>query len=93
MAARTSYTVIGDEKEVSYDKLIQIHDGLIIQDPLHASPMEHCARVMTQTEWEGSLRGSCIINGDDGLEILPSMQGWCRNYKGFIQYRHILETK
>src|SRR5690606_22051140 len=57
MAARVSYTTVGEEKEVSYEKLIELHDKLINQDPLHASPMEHCARVMSQEEYFRFVRG------------------------------------
>lgn len=44
MSARTSYTVVGDEKEVKYETLIGIHDKMINQRPFHASPFEHCAQ-------------------------------------------------
>jgi len=66
MAARTSYTVVGDEKEVSYETLIGIHDRIVNARPLHASPLEHCARA---NKGERS-----------------------RNFKGFTQYREILEN-
>ena len=78
MAARTSYTVVGDEKEVDYEKMIGLHDRLIGQNPPHSSPMEHCARAMSDEEYYG-------IEGVG--------KGWCRNYKGFIQYRHLIENK
>ena len=51
MAARTSYTVVGDEKEVDYFKMIELHDKLIAYDPPHSSPMEHCARAMSNEEF------------------------------------------
>ena len=51
LAARTSYTVVGDEKEVDFNKMIELHDRLINQDPPHSSPMEHCARAMTNEEF------------------------------------------
>lgn len=45
MCARTSYTTVGDEKEVRYSTLVGIHDKMINQRPFHASPFEHCAQV------------------------------------------------
>lgn len=42
MCARVSYTTIGEEKEINFDKLIQIHDAMAAAKPFHASPFEHC---------------------------------------------------
>ncbi len=107
MAARTSYTVVGDEKEISYERQIELHDKMINQVPLHASPMEHCARVMTKYEYLGWIRGNTEVENymsmklDDDenphfsylvTDMNRSEAGWCRNYRGFIQYREILEN-
>lgn len=83
MAARTSYTVVGDEKEVSYETLLGIHDKMAVAKPFHASPFEHCARAMSDIEYEDYIKG--VTYNTDGL-------GWCRNYRGFIQYRHLIES-
>lgn len=92
MAARTSYTVVGDEKEISYEKLVGIHDRMIAQVPFHASPFEHCARAMSDEEYVRYVKGKLT----DGRFEIPNMEedgdGWCRNYRGFIQYRHFVET-
>ena len=107
MAARTSYTVIGDEKEIDYQKMIELHDRLISQNPPHSSPMEHCARAMTEDEYYQSYKGNDLFsmpqyNKEDIIEsylIETSVDkedesfGWCRNFKGFIPYRHIVESK
>lgn len=103
MAARTSYTVVGEEKELNYENLIALHDRLIVQNPLHASPMEHCARAMNNEEYVSHVKGTPDLQefiNEDGFGIAYHKvyqdnpeAGWCRNYKGFIQYRHILETK
>ena len=73
MCARTSYTVVGEEREFGINKQIQLHDKMVKQVPFHASPFEHNARVMTQEEYDKNPR--------------------CRNFSGFIQYRHLLENK
>ena len=91
MAARTSYTVVGDEKEVSYDKLVEIHDRMANQVPFHASPFEHCARVMDPDEYELNVKGEVCLSELAGT-FRTKNKGWCRNYKGFIQYRHIIES-
>lgn len=45
MAARTSYTVIGnDQKPLTYQRMLEIHDQMRDADPIHASPFEHCAK-------------------------------------------------
>lgn len=98
LAARTSYTIVGDEKEINYQKMIELHDRLIAQNPPHSSPMEHCARAMSDEEYDTFVKGqipSTIKGGSyKGLTSIPSeAKGWCRNFKGFIQYRHIVETE
>jgi len=75
MAARTSYTVVGDEKEINYQKMIELHDRLI--EMRHDSPLEHCARVMSDNEYNNSFKGQ--------------EKGWFRNYKGFKSYRQVIE--
>lgn len=90
MAARVSYTTVGDEKEVSYERLIGIHDRMKDQVPFHASPFEHCARAMSDREYE-AMDVKCLSS--EIVDELPNYSlGWCRNYRGFIQYRHLIET-
>lgn len=93
LAARTSYTIVGDEKEINYQKLIDLHDKLIIQNPLHASPMEHCAKAMTNEEYYSFVKGLTLEYNEGNRIFSESSYGWCRNYQGFKQYRYILETK
>lgn len=99
MCARTSFTTVGDEKEFTPDDQLALHDRLINQRPLHASPMEHCARAMDHVEYHTYIKGriDTIDNEGDYITIKqenPSkaILGWCRNYKGFIQYREIIEN-
>ena len=117
MAARTSYTVVGEEKEVNYENLIALHDRLLMQDPPHSSPFEHCARAMSDEEYYSSIKTSKYpviipkndedreINGgvvncelypqhlEYGKNIDKTMYGWCRNFKGFIPYRYMIDNK
>lgn len=100
MCAKTSYTVIGEEKEVDYKKLLALHDKLISQVPLHASPMEHCCRAMTGQEYVSFVKGfnpPADISDGEGNNYYRTndsdINGWCDNYHGFISYRHILENR
>ena len=91
LAARTSYTVVGDEKEVNYSKMIDLHDRLIKMR--HDSPLEHCARAMSDDEYiQYQKTYPRIINGKPSSFFTESINGWCRNFKGFIQYRHLIEN-
>lgn len=51
LSARTSYTVIGEEKKIDYKAMIDLHDRLLAQDPKHSSPLEHCAKAMNNEEF------------------------------------------
>lgn len=82
MGARTSYTTVGDEKEVSYTTLAGIHDKMLISKPFHASPFEHDAQVMTEGEYNVDAMGFTLSAINEGKS---------RNFKGFKQYREILE--
>ena len=91
MAAHTSYTIVGGEAVKSYEKWIELHDKLITYEPPHSSPMEHCARAMSEIEYTGSKKtGYSTIKGgqDDGKGY-----GWCNNFKGFIPYRYFIDNK
>lgn len=78
--ARISYETLGDNPKIDYEADIKLHDRLI-QDG-HMSPFEHCARAMSDSEYnENYVHSNNIYH-----------KGWCRNFKGFIQYRHIVES-
>ena len=83
MAARTSYTVVGEEKGLDYEALIGLHDRLLAQDPPHSSPLEHCARAMSNAEYESFYKGQIGLGGESG---------WCNNLKGFIPYRYMIDN-
>lgn len=100
LTARTSYTVVGDEKEVDYKKMIELYDRLVSQSPPHSSPLEHCSRAMSNEEYNYYIKGEAIIDNFDIRQggyttediFEQSSKGWCRNYKGFIQLRHLIEN-
>jgi hypothetical protein len=90
MAARTSYTVVGEEKAVNYEAMIGLHDRLLAQTPLHSSPLEHCARTMNHEEYYTFIKGQTL---DDKVYINKKSKGWCNNFKGFIPYRYLIDNE
>lgn len=97
MAARTSYTVVGEEKEIDYENMIALHDRLLAQDPPHSSPLEHCARAMDEDEYYVFVKGKIEHNDKDkdgnyGNLDWSKSAGWCNNLKGFIPYRYIIDN-
>ena len=107
MAAHTSYTTVGNEPVKSYEKWIELHDKLIAYDPPHSSPMEHCARAMSDEEWQEFYKGRLYRNKMEyyirnhsndyvDTEILEPYSelenGWCNNFKGFIPYRYMIDN-
>lgn len=85
MAARTSYTVVGEEKEINYEAMIKLHDKLLAQDPPHSSPLEHCAKAMSEAERQMYRKVEKTKSDSEGL-------GWCNNLKGFIPYRYMVDN-
>lgn len=96
--ARISYQTFGDNPKIDYAADIKLHDMLAANG--HASPFEHVARAMTDKEYFNCWKGNIDIDyiPAQGFEYEYSAdeahnnQGWCRNFKGFIQYREILEN-
>jgi thymidylate synthase ThyX len=88
--ARVSYTVVGEEnKEPNYVNDIKLHDRLA--ESGHWSPFEHCARVMSNKEYNTHVRGKCFYQETLNAHIpIGDSLGWCRNFKGFIQYRELV---
>lgn len=104
--ARVSYTVVGEEgKEPNYENDIKLHD--ILAKNGHASPFEHCAKAMNIEDYRSNINGKIKLINDSDFQTEFSAKtgytplsgacenealGWCRNFKGFIQYRELLEN-
>lgn len=82
--ARTSY--MNHEGKDDYDADIRLHDDLLVSEPLHASPAEHCAQTMSKEERKLYKK---VYEGEEGK---IKERGWCRNYRGFKQYRVMLKN-
>lgn len=89
MIARVSYTTVGEEKSIDLEKLVKLHDVLL--ESKHMSPFEHIGRVMTNDEYHSYIRGRIVRDNSTIHEIDDRYLGWCRNLKGYVQYRSILE--
>ena len=96
-AANTSYTVVGDGKELTLEHAIKIHDKCV--ELVHSSVFEHCARAMSDEEYECFLKGEREINKNanhwSDVEYFydyDKIFGWCNNLKGFIPYRYMIDN-
>ena len=97
-AARLSYMTF--DGEIDYTKDIALHDQLLASG--HYSPFEHCAKAMNDEEYVSFIKGEIdtieIDNPNPGDFVAYNKvwnsdkeAGWCNNFKGFIQYRYLLE--
>ena len=89
-AANTSYTVVGDEKELTLEHAIKIHDKCV--ELVHSSVFEHCARAMSDEEYKVFIKGKNIGTIAPYL-FDDTSKGWCNNLKGFIPYRYFIDNK
>ncbi len=92
--ARLSYMTF--DGEIDYEKDLKLYDTLLKSH--HMSPFEHCAKAMGR-DYDTFIKGELTlekvsqnfqhykIDREDKRNI-----GWCRNFKGFIQYRHLIEN-
>lgn len=96
-AANTSYTVVGDGKELTLEHAIKIHDKC--KELNHSSVFEHCARAMSDDEYYSYVKGTvdAKIDADGFINIEGhtnlNVFGWCNNLKGFIPYRYFIDNK
>ncbi len=92
--ARISYETLGDNPKIDYEADVKRHDQLL--EDKHFSPFEHCARAMSDDEYFSFVKGfekvkkDCVI--PDVYYFDESESGWCNNFKGFIQYRYLIEN-
>lgn len=93
--ARLSYMTF--DNEINYQKDIELHDRLLQSG--HYSPFEHCARAMSDEEYHSFRKGKHEIELMDNtenhywfIEDDSGEEGYCNNFKGFIQYRYLIEN-
>lgn len=89
--ARTSY--MNFEGGDDYEKDIALHDDLLVSEPMHASPSEHCARAMTEDERDSfTVTQPRVLDGKIVKHFVDTKYGVCKNFTGFIQYRWFIEN-
>jgi hypothetical protein len=86
--ARLSYTTLGDNPKIDYEADIKLHNRLL--ESKHLSCFEHCARAMSEEEYESFYKGE---GANKEHTRLDENKGWCNNYRGFIQYRYLVENE
>lgn len=95
-------TVIVPAKTSSYEVLLDVFGSLATRpytnrkgkvfgpdDPVHMTPLEHCAQAMTEAEYNTSVR----IRRDNDGRIVFDERGWCKNFRGWIQYRSMFPNE
>lgn len=95
--ARISYETLGDNPKIDYEADIKLHDRLLLDK--HLSCFEHCARAMTPNEYHSLFKGEINVCDEDEYNIYSDTSkenpgfGWCNNFKGFINYRYLVENE
>lgn len=97
--ARLSYQTLGDNPKIDYLADLKLFNDL--KNSGHFSPFEHVAKSMSKVEYRNFIKGKIIEDNwdmyDNGAvqlncSVEHKQQGWCGNFKGFIQYRYLLES-
>lgn len=88
--ARLSYQTLGDNPVIDYEKDLKLYDSLYKSK--HASPFEHVAKVMTESEYNDYTHTKPEYDYEENYYKGKKVEkGWCRNYRGFIMYRELLD--
>jgi thymidylate synthase ThyX len=85
--ARLSYQTLGDNPVIDYEKDLALYESLSTSG--HYSPFEHVARVMTNKEYVNNHIHRDLKQGEP--VYAEKQLGWCRNFRGFIMYRSLLD--
>jgi DNA-binding FadR family transcriptional regulator len=88
--ARISYTTLGDNPKIDYEADIRLHDMLAKSS--HWSPFEHVARAMSDEEYNSFTHTAMQYDYEENYYAGAKVfKGRCGNFKGFVQYRHLVE--
>lgn len=87
--ARISYETLGDDPKIDYAADIKLYN--ILAKSGHFSPFEHVAKVMNDDEYAFYSRKTVTGRHSDGTYELDVENGWCRNFRGFVQYRSLID--
>jgi hypothetical protein len=81
--ARLSYQTLGDNPVIDYEADLKLYD--VLSKSGHWSPFEHVALVMDDDQYHYYVKTMPRHGG------VYTERGWCRNFKGFVQYRELLD--
>lgn len=88
--ARLSYQTLGDNPVIDYEADLKLYDNLYKSK--HASPFEHVAKAMTESEYNDYTHTKPEDDYEENYYKGKKVEkGWCRNYRGFIMYRELLD--
>ena len=77
----------------SLEKATQIYDRLVGMDVLHASPFEHIATPMEETEIQANCNPLDKMFSVEGITHMDKKgQFWSGNFRSWIQYRQLMKN-
>lgn len=91
--ARLSYLTLGDNPKIDYEADIKLHD--ILMSSGHMSTFEHVARAMSEEEMEQYCVSTPRLDseGKPMKWFITKEEGWCGNFRGFVQYRKLIPNE
>lgn len=90
MTARISYTKIGDENTLTIEKAREIYDKCVKQG--HFSVVSHCAKCMTDYEYDTWIKGKCEKSESLNILAIPNeAKGFNKQLRGFVSLRQYVE--
>lgn len=85
-AARISYTTLGDNPKIDYEADVKLHDQLL--GSKHFSPFEHIAKC-TDNVFDECGKDPLFEEGQTHIDSFGNL--WSGNFKGWIQYRQLVQ--
>lgn len=92
MTARVSYTTINDDEVLTLEKAKNIYDKCV--ESGHFSVVSHCAKCMTDYEYDTWIKGKCEKSERLNILAVPNeAKGFNKNLRGFVSLRQYIEDK
>lgn len=92
MTARVSYTTIADNEVLTLEKAKNIYDKCVKSG--HFSVVSHCAKCMTDYEYDTWIKGKCEKSEKLNILAIPNeAKGFNKNLRGFVSLRQYIEDK
>ena len=92
MTARVSYTTINDDEVFTLEKTKNIYDKCV--ESGHFSVVSHCAKCMTDYEYDTWIKGKCEKSERLNILAVPNeAKGYNKNLRGFVSLRQYIEDK